>query len=139
MSPGKTWGKSLQDGFFYNYRQNKLSFKTKRANLNSSLAENTNDFSLVLYPKVGMGDGQRASNPWLQEFPDPITRVTWDNYLTLSISDAKKLKLKNYNVTNGALNGSYAKITANGKEIIAPVINSTRSSLWDNWFVIRLW
>jgi molybdopterin-containing oxidoreductase family iron-sulfur binding subunit len=27
-----------------------------------------------------MGDGQQA-NPWLQEFPDPITRVSWDNYL----------------------------------------------------------
>ena len=38
LSPGKTWGKSLQDGFFYNYRQNSLSFKTTRANLNSSLA-----------------------------------------------------------------------------------------------------
>ena len=69
-----------------------------------------------------MGDGQRASNPWLQEFPDPITRVTWDNYITLSISDAKKLKLKNYNVANGALNSSYAKISANGKELITPVI-----------------
>ena len=103
LSSGKTWGKSLQDGFFYNYNQNKLSLKTKRVNLNSPFAESKDDFSLVLYPKVGMGDGQRASNPWLQEFPDPITRVTWDNYITLSISDAKKLKLKNYNVANGCL------------------------------------
>ena len=122
LSSGKTWGKSLQDGFFYNYNQNKLSLKTKRVNLNSPFAESKDDFSLVLYPKVGMGDGQRASNPWLQEFPDPITRVTWDNYITLSISDAKKLKLKNYNVANGALNSSYAKISANGKELITPVI-----------------
>ena len=36
-----------------------------------------------------MGDGQQANNPWLQEFPDPITRVTWDNYLTVSSFDAK--------------------------------------------------
>ena len=122
LSSGKTWGKSLQDGFFYNYNQNKLSLKTKRVNLNSPFAESEGDFSLVLYPKVGMGDGQRSSNPWLQEFPDPITRVTWDNYITLSISDAKKLKLKNYNVANGALNSSYAKISANGKELITPVI-----------------
>ena len=35
LSSGKTWGKSLQDGFFYNYNQNKLSLKTKRLNLNS--------------------------------------------------------------------------------------------------------
>ena len=122
LSSGKTWGKSLQDGFFYDYSQNKLSIRRKRININSPFAESSNEFSLVLYPKVGMGDGQRASNAWLQEFPDPITRVTWDNYITLSISDAKKLKLKNYNVANGALNGSYAKITSNSKEIIAPVI-----------------
>ena len=122
LSSGKTWGKSLQDGFFYDYSQNELSIRRKRINLNLPFAESSNEFSLVLYPKVGMGDGQRASNPWLQEFPDPITRVTWDNYITLSISDAKKLKLKNYNVANGALNGSYAKITSNRKEIIAPVI-----------------
>ena len=122
LSSGKTWGKSLQDGFFYDYSQNKLSIRRKRININSPFAERSDEFSLVLYPKVGMGDGQRASNAWLQEFPDPITRVTWDNYITLSISDAKKLKLKNYNVANGALNGSYAKITSNRKEIIAPVI-----------------
>jgi len=122
LSSGKTWGKSLQDGFFYNYRKAQLYTNSKKVNLNSPYAETVNEFSLVLYPKIGLGDGQRASNPWLQEFPDPITRVTWDNYLTLSIADAKKLKLKNYNVNNGALNGSYAKITLNGKELIAPVI-----------------
>ena len=35
---------------------------------------------LVLYLKTGIGDGQQANNPWLQEFPDPITRASWDNY-----------------------------------------------------------
>ncbi|MCB0447232.1 MAG: quinol:cytochrome C oxidoreductase, partial [Gelidibacter sp.] len=34
---------------------------------------------LALYTKIGMGDGQQANNPWLQEFPDPITRTSWDN------------------------------------------------------------
>jgi hypothetical protein len=43
-------------------------------------------FELVLYTKVGLGDGQQANNPWLQEFPDPITRVSWDNYVTVSKS-----------------------------------------------------
>jgi hypothetical protein len=41
-------------------------------------------FELVLYTKTGLGDGQQANNPWLQEFPDPITRVSWDNYVTVS-------------------------------------------------------
>jgi hypothetical protein len=51
----------------------------------------SNGLDLVLYSKVGMGDGQQANNPWLQEFPDPITRVSWDNYVTVSKADAEKL------------------------------------------------
>ena len=62
--------------------------------LASSINEaSDNTFELNLYSKTGMGDGQRANNPWLQEFPDPITRTTWDNYLTISEADAKKLNL----------------------------------------------
>ncbi|KAB8151990.1 4Fe-4S dicluster domain-containing protein [Kordia sp. TARA_039_SRF] len=78
---------------------------------------------LVLYTKTGMGDGQQANNPWLQEFPDPITRASWDNYLTVSQVDAEAKGLKNWNVANGGLNGSYANITVNGSEPIkVPVI-----------------
>ncbi|GAA4241617.1 MULTISPECIES: TAT-variant-translocated molybdopterin oxidoreductase [Winogradskyella] len=78
---------------------------------------------LLLYTKTGMGDGQQANNPWLQEFPDPITRTTWDNYLTVSQADADRLELKNWNVANGGLNGSYAKVSVNGAEAITvPVI-----------------
>ena len=61
-----------------------------------------------------MGDGQQANNPWLQEFPDPITRTSWDNYLTVSKADAEALGLMNKHVANGALNGSYANVTVNG-------------------------
>jgi len=78
---------------------------------------------LSLYPKIGMGDGQQANNPWLQEFPDPITRTTWDNYLTISQADADRLELKNWNVANGGLNGSYVDVTVNGETISnVPVI-----------------
>ena len=69
---------------------------------------------LSLYTKTGMGDGQQANNPWLQEFPDPITRTTWDNYLTVSKADADALGLENWNVANGGLNSSYANVTVNG-------------------------
>jgi molybdopterin-containing oxidoreductase family iron-sulfur binding subunit len=74
----------------------------------------SNGLELTLYTKVGMGDGQQANNPWLQEFPDPITRVSWDNYVMVSKADAETLGLKNWNVANGGLNGSYVKVTVNG-------------------------
>ena len=85
------------------------------ANAVQNLAAATTDgMELTLYSKVGMGDGQQASNPWLQEFPDPITRVAWDNYLTVSKSDAQRLGFENEHVANGGMDGSYANISVNG-------------------------
>ncbi|WP_242156944.1 TAT-variant-translocated molybdopterin oxidoreductase [Aestuariivivens sediminis] len=88
----------------------------------SSATFTDGSLELTLYTKVGMGDGQQANNPWLQEFPDPITRTAWDNYLTVSKADADNLGLVNTYVANGALNSNYAKITVNGVSITAPVI-----------------
>jgi molybdopterin-containing oxidoreductase family iron-sulfur binding subunit len=78
---------------------------------------------LALYTKTGMGDGQQANNPWLQEFPDPITRTSWDNYVTVSKADADAMGLVNENVANGGLNGSYVNLTVNGVTVSnVPVI-----------------
>ncbi|WP_104734797.1 TAT-variant-translocated molybdopterin oxidoreductase [Hanstruepera ponticola] len=88
-------------------------------NAANSLAGATapSDMELVLYSKTGMGDGQQANNPWLQEFPDPISRVSWDNYLTVSRADAERIGLENIHVATGALDGSYADVTVNGKTL----------------------
>ena len=71
-------------------------------------------YQLELYLKTGVADGKWANNPWLQELPDPISRTSWDNYLTISASDARELGLTNRNTSNGALNGSLARVTVNG-------------------------
>jgi Fe-S-cluster-containing hydrogenase components 1 len=55
----------------------------------SGLRKNSG-YELVIYQKVGLGDGKQANNPWLLELPDPITRVSWDNYAVISPQLAKK-------------------------------------------------
>jgi molybdopterin-containing oxidoreductase family iron-sulfur binding subunit len=60
---------------------------------------------LVLYPKVSMYDGRHANNAWLQEMPDPISSVTWDNYLNVSPTFAKKLGVKEDDVVEIDMNG----------------------------------
>jgi Fe-S-cluster-containing dehydrogenase component len=50
-------------------------------------------YNLVLYAKVGMPTGSHAYNPWLQELPDPITKITWDNYASLAPATAARLGL----------------------------------------------
>jgi MoCo/4Fe-4S cofactor protein with predicted Tat translocation signal len=54
-------------------------------------AKKGGNVELVLYQNVGVGSGHGASNPWLQELPDPITRATWDNYIVISPAMAKSL------------------------------------------------
>ena len=127
---GATWEKALHDGFFAMVTSNILLEKEKEApeemfsdsEMLTRLAQSSaNGYELVLYPKTGIGDGQQANNPWLQEFPDPISRVSWDNYLTISVADAKKLGFKNWHVANGALDSDYAEISVNGTKLKVPV------------------
>lgn len=75
------------------------------------------NFELSLYTKTSMGDGTQGNNPWLQELPDPITRLSWDNYLTVSPEDAKNLGLENDLNARMQLNGSRANITVNGVQL----------------------
>jgi len=111
---GKSWNQALHDGFS-TAEVGALAGNfgvVSAANAETlAQAKKQGDFELVLYTKVGMGDGQQANNPWLQEFPDPITRASWDNYVTVAKADAEKLGLENTNADNGGLDGSYATLT----------------------------
>lgn len=72
---------------------------------------------LVLYTKTSIGDGTQANNPWLQELPDPITRMSWDNYLTISTKDAEELGIENSLNARMQLDGSLVNLTVNGVKI----------------------
>lgn len=110
---GSTWNKVLHDGVYVGAVSSVSGGSADYSAAANALAQSkpAQSFELVLYTKTGLGDGQQANNPWLQELPDPITRVSWDNYVTVSNADAKKLGLSNEIVANGGLNGSYATIT----------------------------
>ena len=75
------------------------------------------ELELVLYTKPSMGDGTQANNPWLQELPDPITRMSWDNYLTISPKDAEKFAIENDLNARMQLDGSIVNLTVNGVTI----------------------
>lgn len=120
--PGISWNQSLHDGV-YKYEKAQLeeiasddTFDAGSAcdNLASATPKG---FELSLYTKIGMGDGQQANNPWLQEFPDPITRNTWDNYLTISKKDAEELDLENRIQSNGAIDGDVVNLKVGGKSL----------------------
>ncbi len=49
---------------------------------------------VVLHPSDAIYDGRLGNNGWLQELPQPITKLTWDNAAICSIGTANALKLK---------------------------------------------
>jgi MoCo/4Fe-4S cofactor protein with predicted Tat translocation signal len=61
---------------------------------------------IVFTGSYAMDDGRYANNGWLQEFPDPITKLTWDNAALISPAYAKKL---------GVETGELLQITINEK------------------------
>lgn len=71
------------------------------------------EVELVVYEKLGLGNGNMAGNPWLQEMPDPISKACWDNYLAVSIKYARE---------NGINEGDIVKVSANGYEVEVPVL-----------------
>ena len=134
---GFSWEQALHDGTFvdnekrFDFEQQeeeRLSlFRTKESFTDISISQllisqSKTPFELSLYTSTALGDGQQANNPWLQELPDPIHRTTWDNFLTMHPTDAQTLGIENWHTADGALDGHQAKISANGKTIVAPVL-----------------
>ena len=73
---------------------------------------------VVFYQKAGIGNGNQTANPWLQELPDPITKVTWDNYITMSPADMEG----KYNTSIGQeWPASVATVKIGEAEITLPV------------------
>jgi len=58
------------------------------------LAFDPNLLEVVLHPSDAIYDGRLGNNGWLQELPQPITKLTWDNAAVCSIGTANLLKLK---------------------------------------------
>jgi MoCo/4Fe-4S cofactor protein with predicted Tat translocation signal len=88
------WVDFLQSGVLNTGKAEGGSRSFASASLNEIKPETSaNGFELALYPTVGLGDGSLANVPWLMEFPDPVSKITWENYATISPRDAKKMKL----------------------------------------------
>jgi len=88
------WDQSVHEGFVeVTPVQSEVGeFSTEAVSLVPSVAT-TDDYCLTLYSRIGLTDSRHAHNPWLQELPDPVTKVTWDNYVCVSPATAEKLKL----------------------------------------------
>jgi molybdopterin-containing oxidoreductase family iron-sulfur binding subunit len=75
-------------------------------------APSASSLEVVFYRDAKMDDGFYANNGWMQELPDPITKITWDNAVLISHKTARELGLKN---------GDMVEITLNGNAVRGPI------------------
>jgi anaerobic selenocysteine-containing dehydrogenase/Fe-S-cluster-containing dehydrogenase component len=45
----------------------------------------------VVYPSPTLGDGSGANKPWLQELPDPVTKICWQSWVEINPQTAAQL------------------------------------------------
>ncbi len=83
-------------------------------------AQGAGEWELQLYTTEAIGNGQHANNPWLQELPDPLTKITWDNYVCMAPVDIERLGLNMY--LGEQAPASLVTVTAGDRAITLPVV-----------------
>ena len=73
----------------------------------------TESLEIVFRPSASVYDGRFANNAWLQETPEPISKLTWDNAAVLSAATAKAL---------GVTNGDLVRLALHERELEAAVM-----------------
>jgi molybdopterin-containing oxidoreductase family iron-sulfur binding subunit len=77
-----------------------------------SVVPSSGSLEVVFYRDSKVDDGRYANNGWMQELPDPITKMTWDNAVLISRKTAKEL---------GVANGDVVEISLNGRTVKGPI------------------
>ena len=86
-------------------------------------ASGQDNLEVIFYRDAKVDDGRYANNGWMQELPDPITKMTWDNAVLVSRKTAREL---------GVANGDVVEISLNGR-----TVSTARSGCSRAWRIIR--
>ncbi len=89
-----------------------LTTAAPKAVASKSAVKGTGDYFLRVYFSPALGDGRGANKPWLQELPDPVTKIAWQTVVEMHPETAKKLGLEE---------GELATVETKQGSVTAPV------------------
>jgi molybdopterin-containing oxidoreductase family iron-sulfur binding subunit len=112
---GTTFEQALHDGLVKAetkaaapaFKGASVAAATKRA-----IEPRADGLELVLFPGFATHDGRHANNSWLQETPDPITKMTWDNPVSVSVQDAQALGIQEGDLVTLSVDGAILSLPA---------------------------
>lgn len=93
------WRKAVHDGFIPNtaFPARTLSANAAFLGQQQTIPSGTGQMEITILPDPTIYDGRFSNNGWLQELPNPITKITWDNVALVSPATAAKLNLNRGN------------------------------------------
>ena len=122
----ESWKKFLHDGYVSDSASAPVSLKSEDlvwsalvpavVNAETAPPPSLEALEVVFHRDASMDDGQFNNNGWMQECPDPITKLTWDNVAVVSRVTAKELGVKTGDVIGINLNGE----SVNGPVFVQP-------------------
>ena len=107
------WRKTLNDGVLAGSAFPEVAAAVSSAARGSAAAPAATDtaaagLEVVFVADASVHDGRFANNAWLQEMPDPLTKITWDNAALLSPRTAAEI---------GARHGDVVKVTRGDRAV----------------------
>jgi molybdopterin-containing oxidoreductase family iron-sulfur binding subunit len=120
------WRRIVHDGVVPNTAATPktVSANTSFLNQPSAPAANPGQIEISILPDPSVYDGRFTNNGWLQELPNPLTKITWDNVALISPQTARDLKL------NQA--GDSDQLSGAGGERPISFINSKGSNMYSD-------
>ncbi|MGI8965536.1 MAG: TAT-variant-translocated molybdopterin oxidoreductase, partial [Limisphaerales bacterium] len=123
-----SWKKFLHDGFLEKSAMEPISAKANASaisaalkNLSAPTLPNAQNLEVVFYRDYKVDDGRYINNGWLQELPDPVTKMTWENVILISQKTADDLGLKIQNHEDNRLMSPLVKVQIGNRGIEGPV------------------
>jgi molybdopterin-containing oxidoreductase family iron-sulfur binding subunit len=131
LASDKAWRKAVHDGLIEGTAVSPITASVNKTAVMDAVTAagsgpGAEDMELVFVPSSHAWDGRFNNNAWLQEAPDPITKITWDNVALISLATAKKLglaaSLNQIETTDSSYSAEQIKIQYKGAEITIPAI-----------------
>jgi len=96
------WENILHDGIYRKSSYKPINAGVRETGLKKAVknlsVDKADKFEIVFRASSSVYDGRYSNNGWLQENPDPITKLTWDNAAVMCPATAKHLGVKSENI-----------------------------------------
>ena len=122
----RAWSRALHDGVFKSPGGQtggapRINQGAIAQELNAWTPAQTAELEIFFKPCAKVFDGRGANNGWLQELPDPISKLTWDNPALISPATAKALGVRDLQKGLKAHSGQTVTINVDGRSVELPV------------------